>query len=142
MPTILPLLLIAALSLPASIQQQDLGPNPDAEGVYHFAKDVTIPKLVYSVEPDFSEKARKQKVFCSVKVQFIVGTDGSVHNITVVHSATEAYPDKKDRKYREAAATLDLKAIEAVQQYRFEPAQFQRKPVPFRMTVEVSYQIF
>jgi hypothetical protein len=32
-------------------------PNPDASGIYHPGDGVTVPKLIYSVEPEFSEKA-------------------------------------------------------------------------------------
>jgi protein TonB len=136
----LPLLLAVILSLFAPAPQQGTSdPNPDAEGIYHFAQDVTIPKLAYSVEPEFSEKANRRKLAGNVSLKFIVDVDGAVHPIAVTRSAAEQYASKKDR---EAAATLDLKAIEAVQRYRFEPAQFHGKPVPCWMTIEVNFQRF
>ena len=136
----LPLLLAAILSLFAPAPQHGTSaPNPDADGIYHFAQDVTIPKLVYSVEAEFSEKANKRKLGGNVSLKFIVEIDGTVRRIAVTRSAEELYASKKDR---EAAAILDLKAIEAVQSYRFQPAKFHGKPVPCWMTVEVNFQRF
>lgn len=113
--------------------------NPDLDGIYHMSKEVTAPRLIYSVEPEFTEKARKRKIGGNPKLKFIVDKDGSTRNISIVRSAAEQYTDKKDR---EAALTLDPKAVEAVSRYRFEPATFQGKPVPCWMTVEVNFQIF
>lgn len=113
--------------------------NPDLDGIYHISKEVTAPRLIYSVEPEFSEKARKRKISGNVKVKFVVDKDGSVRNISIVTSAAEHSTDKKDR---EAALSLDPKAVEAVSRYRFEPATFQGKPVPCWMTVEVNFQLF
>src|ERR1700760_2891697 len=36
-------------------------PNPDRFGIYHAGDGVTPPKLLLTVEPEFSEKARKRK---------------------------------------------------------------------------------
>ena len=86
----LSLLLATFLSLFApSPQQGTSAPNPDAEGIYHFAQDVTIPKLVYSVEAEFSEKANKRKLGGNVSLKFIVEVDGTVHRIVVTRSAAE-----------------------------------------------------
>ena len=37
---------------------------------------------------------------------------------------------------------LDEKAIEAVRQYKFEPAMFNGKPVAVHITIEVNFQIY
>jgi hypothetical protein len=94
-------------------------PNPDAAGNYHVGDGVTAPRLIYSVEPSFSEKARKRKIAGSTKCHLIVETDGHVRDITVIKSAADGLTSKKDR---EAALELDQQAIKAASQYRFEPA--------------------
>jgi len=116
-------------------------PNPDASGKYHVGDGVTAPKLIYSDEPQFSEKARKQKIAGSCVLSMAVGTDGKVSDVHVVTSIADSLnkPDKKDRA---GALSLDEKAVEAVQQYRFEPAIFQGKPVPVDLKVGVSFQVF
>jgi TonB family protein len=114
-------------------------PNPNADGIYHVGDGVTAPKLIYSVEPEFSEKARKLKISGNITVQLIVGTDGHVRDAHIIKSCAEKITNKKDH---EAALQLDQQAMEAARQYRFEPAIFQGKPVPAELNVEINFQIF
>ncbi|HEX7159066.1 MAG TPA: energy transducer TonB [Edaphobacter sp.] len=119
---------------PATSSQQ---PNPDAAGVYHFGDGVTPPKLIPpSVMPEFSDEARRRRIFGKCTVRFVVETDGHVRDVQIVKSVADEFTDKKDH---EAALTLDQKAIEAASQDRFEPGQYQGKPVPVALTMEVSF---
>ena len=113
-------------------------PNPDFFGIYHAGDGVTPPKLVLSAEPEFSEKARKKKIGGDCLVSLIVATDGTATDIHVVKSIA----DTVSKKDREAALTLDQQAVKAVAQYRFEPATYRGTPVPYRLNVEVNYQIY
>ncbi len=114
-------------------------PNPDASGIYHAGDGVIVPKLIYSVEPEFSAKARRLKMGGTTKLSFIVEIDGHVRDVHVAKSCSDDFTDKKDRK---AAETLDQEAIKAVSQYRFEPAQYKGKPVPFELSVGIDFQLF
>jgi|ERR1700722_13083111 outer membrane biosynthesis protein TonB len=115
-------------------------PNPDASGIYHVGDGVTAPKLIYSAEPEFSEKAQKRKIAgCSVAFRFIVETDGHVRDVHAFKSCADAFKDKKDR---EAAQTLDQEGLKAVSQYRFEPAKFQDHPVPVELSAEVFFNVY
>lgn len=131
---------------PSSLKPADARPNPDENGIYHLGngfampKGLMIPKLVYSVEPEFSEKARKAKIAADVTVRMIVEPDGRTDQLRVVKSAGDRYKDKK--KSYDAAITLDEKAMEAVRQYHFEPGTFQGKPVPVEMDIIVNYWMF
>jgi TonB family protein len=122
-----------------SPQRRETRPNPDANGIYHIGDGVTTPKLVYSVEPEFPEQARKRKISGNIMVKFIVEADGHLRDIQVIKFT--GLPDKS-QKDRDALHSLEPKAIEAVQGYRFEPATLHGKPVPCWMTVEVNFQIF
>jgi TonB family protein len=113
-------------------------PNPDFFGIYHAGDGVTPPKLILPVEPEFSEKARKKKIGGNSVVSLIVATDGTATDIHVVKSIA----DTVSKKDREAALTLDQQAVKAVAQYRFEPATYRGTPVPYRLNVEVNYQIY
>jgi TonB family protein len=114
-------------------------PSPDAAGVYRAGHGgVSMPKLVYSVEPAFTDKARKKKINGNCKVWLVVDIDGHVKDVRVIHSVAEDQP----AKLKADALALDEKAIEAVRQYRFEPALLQGKPVPVALTVEVNFTIF
>ena len=67
-----------------------------------------------------------------------VGTDGIPREIHVIHSAAEGVKPK----LRKAAASLDEKALDAVRQYRFDPATYHGKPVPVAITIDVSFHIY
>jgi TonB family protein len=97
-----------------------------------------MPNLIYQVEPDFPEKARKKKINGNCKVSIVVDIDGQVKDVRVIHSVAEDQPSK----LKAVALAFDEKAIEAVRQYRFEPALLQGKPVPVALTVEVNFTIF
>jgi len=115
----------------------DPRPNPDSSGIYHAGDGVTDPKLIYSVEPEFSEKALKKKVGGDCYVTLTVRTDGPPTDVHV----TKSIADTVSKKEREAALTLDQNAVKAVAQYRFEPATYHGAPVPYRLAVEVNYQL-
>jgi periplasmic protein TonB len=144
------ILIIGWTAAPIAAQQQSTLPsnptpqikvetNPDSEGIYHASKEVTAPKLLYSVSPEFSEQSRKRKLTGATTVKFIVNADGTVRDPHVTKSAADRFTNNKDRA---AAASLDEKALQAVSQYRFEPARFQGKPVPCWLTAEVDFQVF
>jgi TonB family protein len=112
--------------------------HPDFFGIYHAGDGVTPPKLIFSVEPEFSEKARKKKIAGDCVVSLIVATNGTATDIHVVKSIA----DTVSKKERDAALELDQNAVKVVAQYRFTPATYRGTAVPYRTTVEVNYQIF
>jgi protein TonB len=88
---------------------------------------ISAPSLIYSVEPEFSEEARKAKFAGNVLVNLWVGTDGLPTHVHVI---------------RPLGMGLDEKAVEAVKQYKFKPAMENGKPVLVELNVEVVFQIF
>ncbi|HEY0264950.1 MAG TPA: energy transducer TonB [Granulicella sp.] len=88
---------------------------------------VSAPQLIYSVEPEFSEEARKAKVQGNVLVNLWVDTNGLPTHVHVL---------------RGVGMGLDEKAVEAVRQYKFRPAMENGKPVLVELNVEVNFQIF
>jgi hypothetical protein len=113
-------------------------PKPDASGKYHAGEGVTLPKLIYSVEPEFSEKLRKKKIAASCVVGLTVDTDGNPKDVHVVSSI----PGLEDKKLRAAVVELQDSCIKPVKLYRFEPGTYQGKPVPVELTVEINFQIY
>ncbi|MBB5338713.1 energy transducer TonB [Tunturiibacter gelidoferens] len=67
-----------------------------------------------------------------------MATDGTTTDIHVAKSIADTLPKKE----KEAALGLDQNAVKVVAQYRFTPATYRGTPIPYRMTVEVNYQIF
>jgi protein TonB len=88
---------------------------------------VSAPVLIFSVEPEFSEEARKAKVAGNVLVNLYVDQSGNPSHVRVL---------------RGVGMGLDEKAVEAVRQYKFKPAMENGKPVLVELNVEVNFQIF
>lgn len=88
---------------------------------------VSAPSVIYSVEPEFSEEARKAKVAGNVLVGLWIDEKGMPSHVHVV---------------RGIGMGLDEKAVEAVKQWRFKPAMENGKPVLVELNIEVNFQIF
>jgi len=88
---------------------------------------VSAPVLIYSVDPEFSEEARRAKAAGNVMVKLWVDEKGNPTHVHVV---------------RGIGMGLDEKAVAAVKQYRFRPAMENGKPVLVEMNVEVTFTIF
>jgi TonB family protein len=108
-------------------------PNPDATGKYHVGDGVSVPKLIYAPDPEFSVKASRKKLGGRLVVSLTVDTAGKPQDVRVSRSLAEGV----SKKLRPIALGLDEKAVKAVKEYRFEPAEFQGKPVPVETTVEI-----
>lgn len=107
-----------------------LGPGSGGNtggGVRQVGGGVSAPQLVYKVEAEFSEEARKAKVSGNVVVGLIVDEKGNAIRVHVV---------------RGLGMGLDEKAVEAVRQFKFKPAMENGKPVKVEVNVEVNFQIF
>lgn len=96
-------------------------------GLYHVGGGVSAPQLVYSVDPEFSDEARRAKYQGVCVVSLIVDAQGNPQRVAVV---------------RHLGMGLDEKAVEAVKQYKFKPATLQGKPVPVEVNIEVNFRIY
>lgn len=101
--------------------------NSTNEGVYHVGGSVRPPVVTYSPDPQYTEAARKAKLSGTVIVGLIVDSNGVPQNVHITKGL---------------ASDLDEKAVEAVQQYRFNPATKNGEPVPVALNVAVNFQIF
>jgi periplasmic protein TonB len=99
--------------------------GPPGASVYR-GPGVTPPQLVYKVEPEFSEEARKAKHQGMVVLTIEVDARGNVRNVRVRQSL---------------GLGLDEKAVEAVSHWRFRPAILDGKPVTTEATVQVNFQL-
>jgi protein TonB len=89
-------------------------------------RGVTPPQLVYKVEPEFSEEARKAKYQGVVVLTIEVDSSGNVRNVRVRQTL---------------GLGLDEKAIEAVSHWRFRPAIQDGKPITTEAVVQVNFQL-
>jgi len=84
------------------------------------------PVALYQPDPEYPEEGRRAKVSGTVQLSLTVGTDGLAHDVTVTKSLGHGF---------------DEKAMRSIQEWRFEPAAENGKPVPARITVEVDFKL-
>jgi len=80
--------------------------------------------LMKHVEPKLSEEARNKQFNVTCTVQLIVDQNGLPQNVRVLLGV---------------GMGLDMKAVEAVRQYRFKPAMENGKPVAVYLNVVVHF---
>ena len=88
---------------------------------------VSAPLLIYAVQPEYSEQAKKDKISGNVLVHLWVDEQGIPAHVQVV---------------RGIGSGLDEKAVEAVKQYRFNPAMEDGRPLLVELNLEVNFRIF
>jgi TonB family protein len=112
--------------------------TPDADGTYHIGHGVRPPRVITAVDPEYTDLARKKKLSGICVVGLVVDAQGNPRNIRVVRSIAKDL----DPSLKKAADGLDQNAINAVSKYRFSPAEYQGKPVPVQVNIEVSFRTF
>jgi len=110
---------------PGGIGDRDHG-SPGISPGPRSGHNISAPQLIYKVEPEFSEEARKAKYSGVVVLQIEVDTNGKARSFRVVQSP---------------GLGLDKKAVDAVMQWRFKPGYQDGKPVVTAATVEVNFRL-
>ena len=90
-------------------------------------RNVTPPRAIYRPLPEFSDQARKKKIQGVVVLSLIVTVDGTVRDVKVV----------KGLGYG-----LDEKAVQAVSQWKFEPALKDGEPIEKEIKVETDFRLY
>ena len=103
------------------------GKEINSDAIYHVGGGVSAPKLVSSTEPKFPLGHTEKNFSGSCLISFVVNASGSPEQLKVVRSLG---PD------------FDQSALDAVKQYRFEPAMFSGQPVAVSLKVEVNFKRF
>jgi protein TonB len=95
-------------------------------GVYQPGAGIDPPTLVREVRPIYTDEARRQRLEGDVVLEIVVRSDGSVGNIRV---------------RRSLGGGLDQRAIDAVRQWRFNPARRHGTPVDVAVEVAVEFKL-
>jgi TonB family protein len=105
-----------------------VGRGDGADGVYSAGPGhgVSAPMPIHTVEPEYSELARKAHISGSVLVYAEIDPQGHPRNLRVVQSM---------------GMGLDEKALEAVAKWLFKPGTRNGKPVTVRATFEVNFRL-
>ena len=83
--------------------------------------------MVYQIEPEYSDHARKKNISGTVRLSLIVDKDGSTRDLKVERSLEPS---------------LDQNAMTALKAWKFEPAMKDGEPVPVRVEVEMSFNLY
>jgi TonB family protein len=96
-------------------------------GVFKVGGGVSAPRALQTPDPEYSEEARKAKYQGTVVLWLIVDQNGRPQQLKVARSL---------------GMGLDQKAIEAVRQWKFEPAMKDGRPVAVQINVEVNFRLY
>jgi TonB family protein len=118
------LILLVSVLLGAAGASQS-GAKEDSEEVCDLGPGMTPPRLLQRVEPVRPNDARGVRLTGSVVLGLVVTSKGLARDVHIVQSL-----DKE----------LDQSCIEAVQQWKFEPARKENRPVAVRVTVEIRFR--
>lgn len=122
----------AAPAVPAGPASSGSGakvPSPapySPPNVYRIGGGVSQPLLLFQVQPEYSEEARKAKWQGKVSLSIVVDEFGQPQNLTVV---------------RGLGLGLDEEAIDAVHRWVFKPARKDGNPVAVYANVEVTFHL-
>jgi TonB family protein len=86
----------------------------------------STPAVAYKVEPSYTDEAQKAGLQGTVVLRLVIKEDGTPTDIQVL---------------KPLALGLSEKAVEAVNQWRFQPAKVNGQPVSFPATVEVNFRL-
>lgn len=96
-------------------------------GVFKVGGGISAPQAISTPDPEYTEEARNAKTQGTCILWMIVDDQGHPRDIRVV---------------RGLGFGLDAKAIEAVKQWRFQPAVKDGHPVNVQISVEVGFKLY
>jgi len=100
--------------------------SPPDEQVFHVGGDVKKPKALQIVDATYSKDGLKNKISGNVEVYIVVDKSGTPTRLRIVHGLGYG---------------LDEEALQAVRQYRFQPATRDGQPVCVELYVDVKFWI-
>ena len=95
-------------------------------GLMSVGGGVSAPQVIHSVEPQFTDDARRANYQGSVSIKLIVDSQGNPQDVRLVSHL---------------GMGLDEKAIEAVRQYKFRAAMYQGHPVSVQIVIDVDFHL-
>jgi periplasmic protein TonB len=106
-----------------------VGPGEDGGtggGLYRVGGGVSAPTVLYRIEPNYSEDARRARYQGSVVLSAIVRKDGSIQILKVL---------------RGLGLGLDENAVEALKKWKFRPGTRSGEPVDVALNIEINFAL-
>lgn len=110
----------------AAIGTLGLQKSSAQEPIYKVGGNVTMPSVIYKVDPEYTDDAHDAKIQGTVVLSVVVGAEGLAHDVSIVKSLNPG---------------LDRNAAVVIQQWRFAPATLKGEPVAVRATIEVNFKL-
>ena len=98
------------------------------DGAMREGSGAVPPGLLQPVDPKYTTDAMRAKVQGEVTLEVMVGADGTVKDVRVIKSLDRVYG-------------LDQEALKTARQWRFKPATYQGKPVPFLVIIVMTFSL-
>ena len=105
----------------ARFQSREIG-----EGVFRIGEITDPPTILFKVDPQYSEEARKARYQDTGVFEAIIRSDGTVKILRVVRSIDFG---------------LDENAIQALKQWKFRPGMRNGQPVDVVLNIEVNFNL-
>ena len=102
------------------------GEQAGERAIYRRGGGVSLPKVIFKVNPEYSEEARRAEKSGNVMLSVVVDPDGRASDIFVVKSL---------------GLGLDEKAMASVTQWRFSPGMRAGSPVAMYVTVQMNFRL-
>lgn len=118
---------LAAIALAltqAAAQSPDLSDNRPRNCCGHAQKIVVAPRPISVLRPKYPKEARKKKIEGAVVLRATVTRDGNLKDITVVSGDP----------------ILAAAALEAVQQWRYQPSKINGEPVEAQHEITITFK--
>ena len=96
------------------------------EGVFQTGEITDLPTILFKVDPQYSEEARRAQYQGTVVLEVIIRSDGTIEILRVVRSLDFG---------------LDENAIQALKQWKFRPGMRNGQPVDVVLNIEVNFNL-
>lgn len=132
---------------PADTREPSSDPAGASDPLMAGVGNVSNPVRLHHVSPRYPDLLRRQRIVGTVILQCVVRRDGSVDDIAALKANAFKLKGKKKKTKREpidneaSAMLFSMSAIEAVRQWRYEPATQNGEPVDAYFTVVVDFDL-
>ncbi len=123
---LLALLTVPIIGGPGAIARGAAAQNDDASKPERPGPNVKAPVLRKEVKPQYSERAKAEKIEGEVIMECVVKADGTVGDITIT---------------RLLDPELDQAAVDAARRWEFEPGTRNGKPVAVLVTIVIAFTL-
>lgn len=120
--------IVAVATLSAATSVPMVSSRVQASQVYKAGPGITMPTVVHEMKPTYTREAMQQKIQGSVWLEIVVLANGNVGDVAVTRSLDKEFG-------------LDNQAVAATRQWKFRPGRKSGKPVPVRVTIELTFTL-